>query len=202
LEKRGTHYINMSQEQNMLVMESEKTKQFDNTMIDPNSKCKCKDVKLQCVDTISISNIDEKNKSHNQYQSQSQNQNNVYEKQDEKGRLLERGYYVSGVKNGEWNIYRYYLGNRWILKEKVNYSNDRKNGAYEMLNAKLGIILKGSYIDDVKHGLWEEYICISERQKTLKEKGNYINGVKEGLWEESDDYKKITTYNYVTGIKV
>jgi len=56
----------------------------------------------------------------------------------------------------------------------------QRHGLWECYWSNGKLMYKGSYINDERHGLWEEYY---HENGKLWDKGSYLNGKRHGLWE-------------------
>ncbi|MEE1202866.1 MAG: hypothetical protein UHN59_01050, partial [Bacteroidales bacterium] len=86
---------------------------------------------------------------------------------------LERGNFVSGKMNGNWEVF-YPDG---IRKTQTTYKDDLKNGVEILYDENGDIYQKAFYSEGVLNGLWEKYL-----NGTLVEKGIYHMGKKDGKW--------------------
>jgi len=58
-------------------------------------------------------------------------------------------------------------------------------------------LVKGSYINDKKNGVWNYFYL----DGTINEVGSYLNDKKNGVWKIFDnDTKKITKITYKNGL--
>jgi antitoxin component YwqK of YwqJK toxin-antitoxin module len=95
------------------------------------------------------------------------------------GKLLYRGSFKSGEKDGIWKWYH----NNGQLAYKGSYKNGKKDGIWKEYYDNGKLWFKGSYKNDQKDGIWEKYYDNGQ----LDYKGSFNNGKKDGYWEEYFD---------------
>ena len=85
-------------------------------------------------------------------------------------------YDPEGRKQGMWMTY--FRDGR--LNSKGTYKDNEKDGLWEEYWGSSGkLMVKGYYINGKEDGLWEDYWT----NGNLENKGQYINGKMEGMWE-------------------
>ena len=85
-------------------------------------------------------------------------------------------YDPEGRKQGMWMTY--FRDGR--LNSKGTYKDNEKDGLWEEYWGSSGkLMVKGYYINGKEDGLWEDYW----KNGNLENKGQYINGKMEGMWE-------------------
>lgn len=95
--------------------------------------------------------------------------------------------FVSGKANGVW---KQFYPNGHLL-EKIVYKEGLKNGEYILMNFLGEILIKGSYKNNLKHGLWDDRI--------LNISGKYKEGKKVGLWKWKYDGFNYHIYQFENG---
>ena len=99
------------------------------------------------------------------------------------GVLVSEGEYVNGNRANQWVWYEKGKDTGW----EENYSNGLLNGKFYNLSPYSPNRGKGSYVDGIKTGDWQEYFIKKEGSLALKQAGSYQFGKKEGIWSH---YKK------------
>lgn len=67
--------------------------------------------------------------------------------------------YKNGLKNGEYKIFRDYLGKIFSFPlEVITYKNNKRSGPYLLYNEKGVLVIKGSYLDSKPVGVWQEFV--------------------------------------------
>ena len=129
--------------------------------------------------------------------------------------LWEEGYYVEGIRNGDWTEYysngdsqgSYVNGKKngvWITfyksgySKQVAYKEDKKHGLSTHYYPDKTVRIQYTYVEGKRHG---EYVSFHE-DGTAWRKGRYENDKKQGLWiycYESGDTSK---GSYIDGGRV
>jgi len=99
------------------------------------------------------------------------------------GVLVSEGEYVNGNRVNQWVWYEKGKDTGW----EENYSNGLLSGKFYNLSPYSPNRGKGSYVDGIKTGDWQEYFIKKEGSLALKQAGSYQFGKKEGIWSH---YKK------------
>ena len=94
-------------------------------------------------------------------------------------------------KNGQNGVYKvYYPSGR--LKVFTVFANNKINGEWTWYDEKGIILVKGNYVDGVKHGYWA--------YKKFKIYGRYKKGLKHKRWIRKDINEKKYISHYQNGI--
>ncbi len=100
---------------------------------------------------------------------------------DSEGRIVSRGNYVEGRRDGDWRFYISPISriSKGQEPDVVGfYTNGVKSGEWQYTESRSKVILKGSFLDDQMSGRWTFY---DQKGNRLAE-GGFNNGVREGLW--------------------
>ena len=143
---------------------------------------------------------------------------------DAEGRIISRGRYVEGRRDGEWRFHMFPVSRRGDAPDIIgHYINGVKTGEWQATHPTEKFILKGSFTDDQMSGRWTYYnsngsrlaegafnngirdgIWVFYRGNQIMSAGNYSNGLKTGLWR-SDYYTEdssthiVGAYDYSNG---
>ena len=66
-----------------------------------------------------------------------------------------------------------------LIKAKGSYLNDLKDGIWEEYDIQQNLIALGSYQSDLRTGTWEVFYT----NGSLMQKGEFIKGFQVGYWE-------------------
>lgn len=94
-------------------------------------------------------------------------------------RLLEKGAYRHGLREGRWQAYDV-PGQR----QEGEYIQDLKDGIWNTYSDSGEVIAVESYHKDALSGPWLRKAAVKDVWVT-EEEGQYINGRKEGAWQEN-----------------
>ncbi|MBU2915752.1 toxin-antitoxin system YwqK family antitoxin [Reichenbachiella agariperforans] len=101
-----------------------------------------------------------------------------------KGAYVASGYYVDGVPDSTWYLYK---NNQ--VDEVIMLRNGQKNGAFIIYEQGTGLaLLQAGYKNDKLEGQYTEYHF--DGSPSLQ--GYYANGKKDSLWMEFDEYRRPT----------
>lgn len=111
----------------------------------------------------------------------------TYKEYDEQGKLIIELVFENGIKNGKYTEFKY--NDNEILVKKIigNYLNDKKHGKweeYDYLNENNPVLISSIFFEeDLKNGQCLEFYY---NNKILSNKiiGSYLKDKKEGIWEE------------------
>ncbi|HAT8014306.1 hypothetical protein K7R23_07275 [Citrobacter rodentium NBRC 105723 = DSM 16636] len=100
----------------------------------------------------------------------------------EEGRLLEKGTYRNGLREGLWQEYNYEG-----LRKEGRYHEDEKDGVWQTFSDTGEIIAVETWQNRTLNGLWQRKSRQwgHESAWQLEEEGHYLNGHKEGRWQEN-----------------
>jgi len=118
-------------------------------------------------------------------------ENGLYQKLTADGKILEKGNYKNGKKDGYWIEYD--------GKDKGNYTNGAKHGIWEIYrdgwNGPAGIT-KGEFVNGEHVGTWTNLVVIG----TKKSNSLTLNTQKEIAYPATNGYTELQEY-YIEGYK-
>lgn len=100
----------------------------------------------------------------------------------EDGRLLEKGTYRNGLREGLWQ--EYLLDDQ---RQEGTYHQDEKDGVWQTFSAHGEVIAMQTWKNKNLNGLWQRKVQQAGNNASwvVEEEGQYLNGNKEGPWKES-----------------
>ena len=85
-----------------------------------------------------------------------------------------RGSYVAGQRQGEW-IHTFADGR---VRSECHYDAGKLTGECTWYRATGGLLQKGGFLDDEKHGFWQRWSAAGN----LLDEGTFDRGHKTGEW--------------------
>lgn len=98
-----------------------------------------------------------------------------------------QGSYYQGYKNGNW---KYYYPTGKIMEWSI-YQKGMRNGDYTKFDIEGNVLVKGKYLNDIKHGAWA--------YRSHKLYGKFKNGLKHGKWKLYTGEFQYFTYKFNKG---
>ena len=74
------------------------------------------------------------------------------------GNLWKTGNYKEGMKEGIWNTYSIGVEDKNIVRWKINYNKNKRDGTYKRYFGNGKIDLEGKCKDGKKYGYWKKYL--------------------------------------------
>ncbi len=110
------------------------------------------------------------------------------------GNIQQQGYYNRGKPKGEWN---WWYNNNQLWRNEF-YENGKMNGIVTEYDSIGNLITKGEYLYGLKEGIW--YYEINDH----KEQGSYVSDMKNGVWEMTylSTNKKMFTGEFLNDIPI
>lgn len=128
--------------------------------------------------------------------------NGLYELKDKNGKIVRKGYYVNGFKDGGW-IEGEFEEDTLIYKIETKgfYNRGIKEGDwtetetiwFDSQDEPLVVTSKGQYINDDKNGEWKRYDDTGFHFETVNYKNNKLDG--ESISWNNDLFKEVQVYN-------
>ena len=102
--------------------------------------------------------------------------NGEYKEWNANGTIRITGFYLNGLKNGQWKE-RYFVTDQDF--QLYEYKNGKKNGEFIEYLADGTKVINGNYLNGNKEGLWEYYFENGELDMT----GDFKNNLQHGHWQ-------------------
>ncbi|GEM_PF-4028903 len=99
----------------------------------------------------------------------------------EDGRLLEKGNYHEGGRDGLWQEYIIEF-----QRQEGKYFQDEKDGIWQTFSDAGDVIAVETWKNKTLNGLWQRKVQQKGNESVwvIEEEGQYLNGNKEGAWKE------------------
>lgn len=98
---------------------------------------------------------------------------------DSDGKILSKGLYKEGKREGEWRFYLSPIGRYASEPDIVGmYENGVKNGDWQYTDSRTKVLLKGKFANDQMQGVWTFY---DNKGRKLAQ-GEYTDGIRNGHW--------------------
>ncbi|WP_213135076.1 toxin-antitoxin system YwqK family antitoxin [Citrobacter sp. FP75] len=100
----------------------------------------------------------------------------------EEGRLLEKGNYHEGERDGLWQEY-----NIEFQRQEGKYLQDEKDGVWQTFSDAGDVVAVETWQNKMLNGFWQRKVQQkgNESAWVIEEEGKYLNGNKEGVWKET-----------------